>query len=382
MGRLILALEASSAKTRIVGGAVRDALLEQPVSDIDFATTLLPGEVLERLEAAGIRAVPTGLRHGTVTAIVGGQPHEITTLRRDVETDGRHARIAFTDDWQADASRRDFTINALYADPLTGAIFDYVTGLADLSTRTVRFIGDPLLRIAEDHLRILRFFRFSARFSDVLEPSGLAACAARARDLMALSRERIRDELLKLLVAPRAVPTLAAMCAHGILAPVLPEADDVAALAALAEVEQRAGVAPDPLRRLASLLPADAQLAAQVASRLRLSNSQKMRLVAAAERTPVPDDPRALAYAIGPEATLDRLLLTGDLRAAAWAGQLRTWKRPRLPVSGKDLIQMGVPPGPEVSRLLREVEGRWVAAGFPPDRSCALALARQAVGLR
>ncbi|MFN3371271.1 MAG: CCA tRNA nucleotidyltransferase [Sphingomonadaceae bacterium] len=381
--RLLSALDAEMGRTRLVGGVVRDSLLGLPVSDIDLATTLSPEAVTERLEAANIRAVPTGLAHGTVTAVAGGTPYEVTTLRRDVATDGRHAEVAFTDDWLADAQRRDFTINALYADPLTGEVIDLVGGLPDLEARRVRFIGHPLTRIAEDHLRILRFFRFSARFSATLDRQGLAACAARANNLMALSRERIRDELLKLLALPDPAPTIAAMVSHGILAPVLPEiaAGRLADLSALIAAEAQARVAPDGLRRLAALLPPDPALATEIGNRLRLSNLEKGRLLHAATRTPVPADPRALAYRLGAAATLDRLLLTGDPRAAHWAGPLSQYRRPRLPVSGKDLIAMGLAPGPAVSRRLAEVEERWIAAGFPADRASTLAIARDVLGI-
>ncbi len=380
--RLLTVLGAAEGDTRIVGGAVRDWLLNLPVSDIDIATRLLPDAVMARLAAAGIKSIPTGLQHGTVTAVVDGRPHEITTLRRDIETHGRHATVAFTDDWQADAARRDFTINALYADPVSGSVTDYFTGLADLSTRTVRFIGDARTRIAEDHLRILRFFRFSARFSDHLEPAGLLACAERANDLMALSRERIRDELLKLLALPAPAPTIAAMLAHGILAPILPEITGTAALEALIAAEAAATVSPGPIRRLAALLPEKPAIAADIAVRLKLSNAEKARLTEAADRTPVPADPRALAYAIGADAALDRLLLTNDPRAPHWAGPLRDWPRPRLPISGKDLIAMGLPPGPAVSRKLAEVESRWIAAGFPASQPATLAIAREILGIR
>lgn len=384
LSKLLKALHADRGATRFVGGSVRDWLMGLPVSDIDLATRLTPDAVIAALEAAGIRAVPTGLQHGTVTAVSGGVPHEVTTLRRDVATFGRHAEVAFTDDWREDAQRRDFTINALYADAQTGEVVDFFGGLADLQARRVRFIGAPLERIAEDHLRILRFFRFSARFAPELDPEGLAACEARANDLMALSRERIRDELLKLLALPSPAPTVAAMLAHGILKPVLPEIEAVRlpALAALIAAEDAAKVAPDGLRRLAALLPEEPQRAAEIAARLKLSNAAKGRLVHAATRTAVPGDPRALAYSIGAEATLDRLLLTGDPRAARWAGPLSHYTRPRLPISGKDLIAMGLPPGPAVSRRLGEVEQLWVAAGFPADRNRTMGLAREVLGLR
>lgn len=382
--RLLATLQAENGQTRLVGGAVRDWLLGHVPADIDIATRLTPDAVTQALEAADIRAVPTGLAHGTVTAVTGQTPYEVTTLRRDVQSFGRHAEVAFTDDWREDAARRDFTINALYADPLTGELFDWFGGLADLDARRVRFIGAPLERIAEDHLRILRFFRFSARFAPELDAEGLEACAARANDLMALSRERIRDELMKLLALPAPAPTVAAMLAHDILRPVLPEIDAgrLPLLNALIAAEDSAHVAADGLRRLAALLPDDQKIAADVAARLKLSNADKSRLVHAARREDVPADPRALAYSIGAVSTLDRLLLLADPRAAQWAGPLSAYQRPRLPISGKDLIAMGLPPGPAVSRRLGEVEQRWVAAGFPADRAKVMALARDVLGVR
>ncbi|WP_374385956.1 CCA tRNA nucleotidyltransferase [Sandaracinobacter sp.] len=384
MGKLLRALSAEAGETRLVGGAVRDWLLKLPVSDLDLATRLSPQAVIERLEAAGIRAVPTGLAHGTVTAVAGGTPYEVTTLRRDVATFGRHAEVAFTPDWKEDAARRDFTINALYADPLTGELFDWFAGLEDLAARRVRFIGEPLARIAEDHLRILRFFRFSARFAPDLDGPGLAACAARANDLMALSRERIRDELLKLLALPAPSATLSAMLAHAILKPVLPEivAERVPGLDRLIRAEADAHVQADGLRRLACIIPENTETAMEIGNRLKHSNAEKSRLIQAATRTPVPDDPRALAYSIGPAATLDRLLLTGDARAAQWAGPLSAYARPRLPISGKDLIAMGLAPGPAVSRRLAEVEHRWIEAGFPADRNQVMAIARDVLEVR
>jgi poly(A) polymerase len=382
--KLLKALQAEGGATRIVGGAVRDWLLDLPVCDVDLATRLTPPETIAALEASDIRAVPTGLAHGTVTAITGNTPYEVTTLRRDVASFGRHAEVAFTDDWREDAARRDFTINALYADPNSGAIIDFFAGLDDLADRRVRFIGAPLERIAEDHLRILRFFRFSARFAPALDPEGLAACAARANDLMALSRERIRDELLKLLALPSPAPTVSAMLQHAILKPVLPEVDAarVPVLEALLHAEFAAAVPASGLRRLAALLPEDPGLAGEVAARLKLSNAEKARLIYAATRSPVPKDPRALAYAIGAEATLDRLLLTADPRAVHWAGPLGNYARPRLPISGKDLIGMGLAPGPAVSRRLGEVEQRWVAAGFPASRNQVIAIAREVLGVQ
>jgi poly(A) polymerase len=355
---------------------VRDALLGLPASDVDLATRLTPDEVVRRLARAGIKAVPTGIVHGTVTAVIGGAPVEVTTLRRDVATDGRRATVAFTEDWREDAARRDFTINALTADPASSALFDYFGGVADLEARRVRFIGAPLQRIAEDHLRILRFFRFHARFGGG-EPdrAGLQACAARANDLMALSRERIADELLKLLALPDPAATVALMIAEGILKPVLPEIESADRLAALIAAERKAGIAAEPIRRLAALLPPDPDLAGAVAARLRLSKRSTKRLVSAADRAL--DAPEPLAYRIGAAEAIDRFLLDGvplpDLKA------LERWKRPRLGVSGGDLIAMGLDAGPVVAATLQAIEREWAAAGFSDDRGEVRALARRHV---
>jgi poly(A) polymerase len=371
---LLLALGAGEGETRFVGGCVRDTLLGLPVSDVDLATKLSPETVIQRLKKARIKAVPTGLAHGTVTAIVAGAPVEVTTLRRDVATDGRRATIAYTDNWREDAARRDFTINALSADPGTAEVFDYFGGEADLAARRVRFIGDPLTRIAEDHLRILRFFRFHARFgTDAPDPAGLAACAARANDLMALSRERIADELTKLLALPSPGPTVALMVARQVLKPVLPEVVDAAPLARLTQRERLAAVGPEPVRRLAALLPQDPDVAADVAARLRLSKRAAKRLVAAA----VPDDgspPAALAYRIGRDEAVDRILLGG--RDPAEARALVDWARPKLQLGGGDLIAMGLAPGPVVARSLQAIERAWSKAGFPEDLEVQRALAR------
>ncbi len=352
--------------SRFVGGAVRDALLGIPVADVDLATALSPDEVMTRLRAAGIRAVPTGIEHGTITAVLDSGPVEVTTLRRDVSTDGRHATVAFTDDWREDAARRDFTMNALYADPTTGALYDYFGGLEDLAARRVRFIGDPLRRIAEDHLRILRFFRFLARFGDTPDPEGLDACTARARDLMALSRERIRDELLKLLVARDAVAVTALMLERGILEPVVPEIVTAGRLSNLADREARLGAAPDPVRRLAALLPRDPAAGDLIGARLKLSNAQRKRLVLALTEGGT-EDARALAYRIGREAAEDRLLLaaTDDAEAAHGWEQLTGWDIPRLPLTGGALVARGLAKGPDVARALRAVEDQWIAEAFP-----------------
>jgi len=362
VARILDALGADEGMTRYVGGAVRDELLRIPVNDIDFATRLRPDDVVARLEAARIKAVPTGIAHGTITAVADGQPAEITTLRADVSTDGRRATVAFSDDWQADAARRDFTINALYADPQTGEIFDYFGGLDDIHARRVRFIGDPLQRIAEDHLRILRFFRFHARFGEgEPDPAALDACTLRANDLMALSRERIADETVKTLGLPDPVATVALMVERGIFTPVLPEITDAARLAALVADEVAANIAPDAIRRLASLLPPDPAIADKVAARLKLSKKARKRLAAAAD----PDlsaNPRALAYWAGAETAIDRLLLA---RRLADATAIADWPVPRLPISGGKLIKLGMREGPAVASTLKAIDHRWVAAGFP-----------------
>ena len=364
IARLLDALGAGEGLTRYVGGAVRDELLRLPVSDIDLATKLTPDEVLERLGAAKIRAIPTGIDHGTVTAITRGHPVEVTSLRRDVSTDGRRATVAFTDDWKADAARRDFTINALFADPVSGEIYDYFGGSDDLIERRVRFIGDPLERIAEDHLRILRFFRFHARFGQG-EPDrqALEACAARANDLMALSRERIADELLKLLSVSDPSPTVAVMLERAILRPVLPEiaGGALGRLQALAATEGDARCRPDPLRRLSALVPADPEVAESIAVRLKLSNKARKRLACAASRD-LHSRPRALAYYVGRECAIDRLLLAGRPKDITSLG---SWTAPRLPIGGGALIERGLAPGPKVAATLRAIEREWVEQGFP-----------------
>lgn len=361
---LVTALDPHARGTcRWVGGAVRDTLLGLPVKDLDMATSLLPEAVMAGLADAGIRAVPTGIAHGTVTAVLALGPVEITTLRRDVETHGRHATVAFSDDWRDDAARRDFTINALYADPVTLAVTDWFGGLDDLAARRVRFIGDAEARIREDYLRILRYFRFQARYGAIpADAAAEAACAALADGLKGLSRERVGWELLRLLAHPDPAPTLARMAELGVLARVLPEADP-AALPALIAAETREAAAPDAIRRLAALLPADPPLVESVAARLRLSVAQRKRLALAAARARDPGDPgdpRALAYQLGHEAATDRLLLAG-----AGIAPLAGWAIPVFPLKGGQIVARGVHAGPDVARLLRQIEDRWIAEGFP-----------------
>jgi poly(A) polymerase len=383
MKPLLGALDAAEGMTRYVGGAVRDELLGLPVSDVDLATRLRPDQVVERLQAAGIKVVPTGFDHGTITAVSSGQVVEVTTLRRDVTTDGRRATIEYSDDWREDAARRDFTINAISADPMTGELFDYFRGLADLEQRHVRFIGEPLARIAEDHLRILRFFRFHARFgAGDPDPAALAACTERAKDLMALSRERVADELLKLLGLPDPSPTVAIMLDRGILAPVLPEIEPTAlgSLRRLIAAEAEAGIEPAPLRRLASLLPPDPVAAEKIAIRLRLSNKARKRLGCVAGPSAEPN-PRALAYRLGTDCAVDRLLIAGKTKEAA---AIASWAVPKLPISGGTLIKRGLAEGPIVASTLKRIDQRWADADFPDgeafDRIVADALGEAAPG--
>ena len=364
--RIVAALTSEGGAVKIVGGAVRDTLLGLPVTDIDLATPLLPQEVARRLEAADIKVIPTGIAHGTVTAVASGDHHEITTLRHDVETDGRRATVAFADDWQGDAARRDFTINALYADPETGAVDDYFGGIDDLRGGCVRFIGDAATRIAEDHLRILRFYRFAARFGrGALDADSHAAVVTARQSLKSLSRERIADELTKILALPDPRAIVGQMAADGIFAVLLPELDPdfAATLDHLIPNEVAAEVDITPHRRLAALLPADRGVAEQVASRLRLSTRQRKYLGAVAEhRGDVARPARQLAHAIGVEAARDVHLIAGEPAAVR---DLADWEVPVLPIKGGDIVARGIAVGPEVARILKDVEAAWVAENFP-----------------
>ncbi|WP_210727650.1 CCA tRNA nucleotidyltransferase [Sphingopyxis sp. PAMC25046] len=364
--RIVAALTADSGAVKAVGGAVRDTLLGLPVADIDLATPLLPEEVTRRLAAADIKVIPTGIAHGTVTAIANGDHHEITTLRRDVETDGRRATVAFANNWRDDAARRDFTINALYADPDTGVIDDWFGGLVDLEAGRVAFIGDAATRIAEDHLRILRFYRFAARFGrGDLDPASHAAVVTTRQSLKSLSRERIADELLKILALPDPRAIVGQMAADGIFEVLLPELDAgfAAAFDRLVVNECAAAAAIAPLRRLSALLPADAEVAEQVASRLRLSTRHRKHLAALGRhRADVERPIRQLAHAIGVDAARDVHLLAGDPAAI---GALSGWTVPALPLKGGDIVARGIAAGPEVARILKAVETEWVAEDFP-----------------
>lgn len=360
---LQLAKAMGPGNLRWVGGAVRDTLLGLDVRDVDAATPLPPETVMEILARANIRTVPTGLDHGTITALIDGGNVEITTLRHDLSTDGRRATVKYASDWRDDAARRDFTINALYADPFTLELFDYFGGCTDLAARRVRFIGDAQQRIREDHLRILRFFRFQARFAAQPDAEAEAACTQLRDTLKGLSRERVAMELLNLLSLPNPAPTAARMHKLGVLQVVLPEAGkrELVALAALVGAENKAGIASDPLRRMAALLPPIASVAESVSVRLRLSRKQRKRLSCNAERQPSDKDaPRILAYRETLECAIDRLLLGGfDI------SRLQGWDVPQLPLKGGEIVARGVVAGPEIARILRAVEDRWVVEGFP-----------------
>ena len=348
---------------RWVGGAVRDSLLGVAAKDIDCATPLLPEAVMQRCSDAGIRTIPTGIEHGTVTAVLANGPVEITTLRRDVATDGRRATVAFADTWEEDAARRDFTINALYVHPATHEVFDYFGGLADLEARRVRFIGDARERIREDHLRILRYFRFQARFGADLDADAEQACSELASTLKGLSRERVGGELMALLALPDPQPTVARMRKLGVLQVVLPEAgpQHVELLGKLIAAEQAQQVAPDPVRRMAALLPPHNDVADDVAARLRLSRAQRAHLVANTEhQTSDTYSQRPLAYREGVPVAIDRVLLEGgDVTP------LKDWEPPQLPLKGGEIVERGISAGPQVAKTLRAVENAWIEEGFP-----------------
>ena len=368
---------------RYVGGAVRDTLLGLPVSDVDIATALLPDEVINRLESAGIKAIPTGIEHGTVTAAVEGKNYEITTLRRDVATDGRRATVAFATDWQEDAARRDFTINALYAVPKNGEVFDYFEGLSDLEARRLRFIGDANQRIAEDFLRILRYFRFLARYGGgQIDTDAIQACAMGKHGLTALSRERIAQELTRILGLKNPVASIELMIANGIFTPFLPELSGSAAddLLHLVEREVQYAQPVSLAARFLALLTHDIVAVDKVAARLKLSNKMRegcaQRLRAG---VPTPFNVRAIAYRADIETARDAVLLYAvDADVPECLAQLEQWDIPTLSIKGGELINMGLPPGPLVAKTLQAIEAAWIEEGFP-DAARQRALAAQMV---
>jgi poly(A) polymerase len=378
-----LARAGGDEAARFVGGCVRNALLGRDVDDIDIATILAPDAVTAALKAAGLKAVPTGITHGTVTAVAMGRPFEITTLRRDVATDGRHAVVAFTTDWSQDAARRDFRFNALYADR-AGRLFDPTgAGLDDLRAGAVVFVGEPAARIAEDALRIPRFFRFLAWYGrGEPDAAALAACQEH-RDLVRdLSAERVAKELLTLLAAqdPRAAVLL--MARTGVLELILPEADEPARFEALVKIETEMLFSEDALLRLAALLPSDPAVGEATARRLRLSNPQRERLTRALDGEPPlvswmsPRQTRQAVWRLGAGIFCDRVMLAwaGSDRPATttqWRALLamaQSWPRPSFPLTGEEVVAAGVPRGPLVGKVLREVESWWIDNDFTDDK--------------
>jgi poly(A) polymerase len=377
---VMAALRDAGFAVRVVGGAVRNSLLGRPVSDVDMATTARPEQVIAAAAVAGLKTAATGLKHGTVTVIAAGRPFEVTTLRRDVATDGRHATVAFTDDWAADAARRDLTINALYCDA-DGTLFDPLGGSADLRAGAVRFIGDPAARIAEDYLRILRFFRFTAEYAaGAPDAAGVVAAVAGRAGLHRLSAERVRAELLRLLAAVRAVPVIEVMAAHGLLTAILPVAPRPGGLARLVAIETAQGCPADPILRLASLAIAAPEDGWRLAKHLRLSTAERDRLVAAGGTKAIdpgqpPQQHRAALYRLGRTAFMDQVLIDWSRTCvrpddAGWRDLLRLsdrWTPPSMPFAGRDLQARGIAPGPRMGELLARFETWWIDADFPGD---------------
>ncbi len=390
------ALGTNGADVRFVGGCVRDALSGRPVIDIDIATPDLPETITELLQAAGIRAVPTGIEHGTVTAVIGGKTFEITTLRRDVKTDGRHAKVAFTDDWIEDARRRDFTINTLSATP-DGNVYDPFTGISDLAYGWVKFVGRASERVAEDYLRILRFYRFYGSFSQsYADIDALAACRAAAGELKNLSGERVRQELLKILLLPDPAEIIIRMRGDHILDDILPEVSDVNLLRLVNWFETRAirieGIAPDPIRHLGVLVDTDRQGAHAISMRLKLSNKETDRLADICA-PPIDVSPDMGELAENKAVRQFGHQLIEDLALQNWAHEMsdnprlprarkeawvallercRSWQDPAFPISGSDVLALGIPPGPQVGRLLTRVEEWWENNNYQADRQACL----------
>lgn len=396
LGRILTLLNADGAQTRVVGGAVRNSLLGEPVGDIDLATTLLPTEVMARAEAANIKAVPTGIDHGTITLVLEGKPFEVTTLRRDVTTNGRHADVAFGTDWQEDAERRDFTINALYADQ-SGTIIDLVGGMADIESATLRFIGDANKRIAEDYLRVLRFFRFFAWYGRGRpDANGLRACAAARDHLGQLSAERVWSEIKKLLSAKDPGRALLWMRQAGVLSAIVPETEKwgIDALPSLIASQNALNWDAEPLLRLAAMVPDNAERMNGLSQRLKLSKAEAQFLQDFAKAPKIAVDLGELAldrllYQNGKQGIVAKLKLLlasarskaeGDTEAMAQSARLsrllqraQTFEKPEFPLSGADVMAHGVAAGPRVGTILRELESTWVQANFTFDREKMLA---------
>ena len=387
------ALAARGFAARVVGGAVRNTLVGKPVSEVDIATTAKPDEAIGAAEAAGLKAVPTGIAHGTITVISGGQPYEVTTLRKDVETFGRHATVAFTEDWEADAKRRDFTINALYCNA-DGELFDPLGGYPDLAARRVRFIGEAEERIREDYLRILRFLRFTAEYADgAPDAASLAACVRERAGLAQLSPERVRQEMLRLLSQARAPELIEVMRSHGLLAMVLPAVPRPALLDRLAAIEAALGRKGDALLRLAALaveIPEDAE---RLRTHWRLSNEEAATLLRVAVRPPGidPSAPEQRArwnlYKYGEDAFRHDVLIEWTRSGAkpddpGWRNRLalpERWQAPKFPIGGADVMALGVPAGPRVGMILSGLEGWWMGNDFAPDETELRAKLREVV---
>jgi poly(A) polymerase len=389
--RLLAVLNREGEEARVVGGAVRNELLHLTVGEIDVATTAVPEEVVRRVEAAGWKAVPTGIEHGTITVVINNRPFEVTTLRQDIETFGRRARVMFGRDWRADAERRDFTVNALSV-ASDGTVFDYVGGLDDIAARRVRFIGDPRQRIAEDYLRILRFFRFHAYFAEgAPDAAGLLACIRERAGLETLSRERVRMELLKLFVAPRVAATVAVVAESGLLGPVLGGVSYVADFAKMVDLEAALDAEADPMRRLGALGVMVSEDAERLAQRLRLTNAEAERLSvlepwwrvspSAGEQAA-----RVLLYRLGPQSFADRVLLAwaragvsaADNDWRSLASLPGRWAAPMFPLKAADFTRRGIAAGPALGAALRAAKEAWIVADFPADIGAIEAIAERA----
>jgi len=367
-------MTALKGDARFVGGCVRDTILKRPIGDIDIATPLFPEEIMRRLAAAKIKAVPTGIAHGTITAVTDKRPYEITTLRRDVETFGRQARVAFSADWKEDSARRDFTMNALYLSG-EGEVFDYHDGIKDLRAGKVRFVGDPATRIREDVLRLLRFYRFHAWYGrGEADATARAGCRASTPLLPTLSGERVQAELLKLLAAKDPLPSLAMMQEDGVFQRILPKTRALDVMTRLIKLEPK----PDALRRLAALIAGEGEA---LARKLKFSNADRERLVALAETVPLTSEAaeqRRLLHRLGRELYVDRALLTAAIaddtanikKLLAVAAK---WKPVALPLRGADIAAAGVPEGPAIGKLLAEIEAWWEAGDFKATRKQCLA---------
>jgi tRNA nucleotidyltransferase/poly(A) polymerase len=393
LSEILAVLDNAGEEARVVGGAIRNTLLGQPPGDVDIATTALPAEVMRRAERVGFKPVPTGIEHGTVTVVAEGRPFEVTTLRADIETFGRHARVVFGRDWKRDAERRDFTMNALSASR-DGTIHDYVGGLADIAARRVRFIGEPAKRIAEDYLRILRFFRFHAAYGEgAPDPDALAACITARAGLDQLSRERIRMELFRLLIAKDAASILAVMTDSGLLDQVLAGVPLVASFVKMVELEKAVELTPDAVRHLGALAVFVVEDADRLRERLRLANVEHERLMLMAEkwRTVSPQEGelggRRLLYRVGCDGFADVVLLawarsSADIEDPFWrtlATLPARWSAPAFPLKSADFTSRGIAKGPRLGAVIAIAERAWVRAGFPLDAATLSAIADAAV---